>query len=220
MPRIRAAALAALMVVMPSALAAQQFTVGVYGGLFDATNDLYDQVETNVFLRFGQNIGGTFGARVAVWPSNRIGIELEASAVSSDVRIRLAQLGNAFVDTTLAGSLFMGSINVVWAFIRPPLEPLAVYVSGGVSVVSRSGAWIDDFMAPALESAGGTFDEPTDVAGVIGLGLKYSVARHINIRGDFKDYISSYQENDLVGDARIQNDIQITIGVEYFFGGS
>ena len=160
------------------------------------------------------------GGRIAVWPSNRIGIELEASGVSSDVRIRLAQLGNAFIDTTLAGNLFMGSLNVVWAFIRPPLEPLAVYISGGVGVVSRSGAWIDDFMDPALESVGGTFEKPTDVAGVIGLGLKYSVARHFNIRGDFKDYISSYKEDDLVGDARIQNDIQLTIGIEYFFGGS
>jgi hypothetical protein len=220
MPRFRAVVLAALFLMLPSALAAQQFTLGLYGGLYDATNDLYDQVETDVFLRFGQKIGGTVGARIAVWPSDRIGIELEASGVSSDVRIRLAQLGNAFIDTTFSGSLFMGSLNVVWAFIKPPLEPLAVYLSGGVGVVSRSGSWIDDFMEPALESVGGTFDKPTDIAGVIGLGLKYSVARHFNIRGDFKDYISSYKEDDLVGDARIQNDIQLTIGIEYFFGGS
>ena len=85
-------------------------------------------------------------------------------------------------------------------------------------MVSRSGAWIDDFLGPALASVGGTFDKPTDVAGVIGFGLKYSVARHLNLRGDFKDYISSYQEDDLVGDARIQNDLQITFGLEYFFG--
>jgi hypothetical protein len=218
MPRYGAAVLVALVAFLPSTLTAQQFTVGAYGGMYDATNDLYDEVEPDVFLRFGQNIGATFGGRLAVWPTSRIGIEAEASYVSSDVRIRLAELGSAFVDTTLSGSLFMGSLNVVWAFIRPPLEPLAVYISGGVGIVSRSGDWIDNLLKPALEAAGGEFDTGADVAFVLGFGLKYSVARHINLRGDFKDYISSYQQPDLIGDSRIQNDLQITFGVEYFFG--
>ncbi|HSG82792.1 MAG TPA: hypothetical protein VLC48_11100, partial [Gemmatimonadota bacterium] len=135
-----------------------------------------------------------------------------------DVRLRLAELGSTFIDTTTSGSLFMGSVNVVWAFIRPPLEPLAVYVSGGLGMVSRSGDWIDDILKPALASAGGEFNTGIDVAFVIGFGLKYSVARHVNIRGDFKDYISSYEQPDLLGDARIQNDLQLTLGLEYFFG--
>ena len=218
MPRYRAAILAALMVLLPSPILAQQFTIGVYGGLYDATNDIYDELQETVFLRFGQNIGGVLGARLAVWPSNRIGIEVEASGVASNVRIRVADLAIGSFDSTFTGSIFMGSVNVLWAFIRPPLEPLVVYLSGGVGLVSRSGDWVDfmdGFFVPPQD-----FDKPSDVAGVLGFGIKYSVARHINIRGDIKDYISSYKEDDLIGDARIQNDFQITAGVEYFFGGT
>jgi hypothetical protein len=203
--------------MLPSTLSAQQLTAGLYGGLYDATNDLYDELSQTVFLRFGQNIGGTVGGRISIWPSSRVGIEIEASGASSNVRVRLADLELGAIDTTFSGNLFMGSINIQWAFIRPPLEPLAVYLSGGIGVVSRTGDWID-FLDLALGSVGGEFKKPTDIAGVIGLGLKYSIARHFNIRGDFKDYISSFQVEDLQGDSRIQNDLQITVGMEYFFG--
>lgn len=218
MPRIRAAVLAALMCMLPSTLSAQQFTIGPFGGLYDATNDLYDELGETTFLRLGQNIGGTFGARIAIWPSSRFGIEVEASAVASDVRIRVASLESGSVDSNTTGNLFMGSINLVWAFIRPPLEPLVVYVSGGVGVVARDGDWVD-FLDEFLNRVDLTYQKPTDFAGVLGLGLKYSMARHFNIRGDIKDYISSFQVEDLPGNSRLQNDLQITVGIEYFFGG-
>ena len=64
MPGCRAILLALLMAFLPSTVAAQvQFTIGPYVGLFDATNDLYDELVPGFFLRFGQNIGGTVGAR-------------------------------------------------------------------------------------------------------------------------------------------------------------
>jgi hypothetical protein len=43
------------------------------------------------------------------------------------------------------------------------------------------------------------------------------VARGIWLRGDVRDYISSYKEGDF--DSKIQNDFLVNAGLEFSFGG-
>jgi hypothetical protein len=219
MRRYHAAVFAFLLALAPSSLAAQT-TVGLsaFGGVYLPTADLFDGVvPIDTFgpssLKFKQKMGWTLGARVAVWPSARIGIEAEAAYVSSDVEgdFIVAVGGQLMpVSGTEKGNLFLGSLNFVYALIKPPLEPLAITVSGGVGLVSRGGdAW-------------NNFEDTSDIAGVLGLGLKYGIAKALWLRFDLRDYISSFEEKNLSAVAiqgsgsKLQNDLLVVVGVEWF----
>lgn len=215
----RAAVLTLLIALAPSSLAAQaQFAVSAFGGVYLPTADLFDGVvPVDTFgpssLKFKQSTGFTFGARLAVWPTARIGIEAEAAYVSSDVEgdFIVASGGRLIpVSGTESGSLLLGSLNLMYALIRPPLEPLSIYVSGGVGFVSRGGDAFDNF------------EDTSDIAGVVGLGLKYGVAKGLWIRVDLRDYISSFEEKALSrfalqgGESKLQNDLLVVAGLELF----
>jgi hypothetical protein len=203
----------------PSSLPAQvRVAVSGFGGIYLSTADLFDGVLPtelgSAALKFNQKTGFTVGGRLAVWPTSRIGIEAEGAYVGSDVEGNfLVSVGGNLVPRsgTEDANLFLGSINVIYAVIQPPLEPLSIYVSGGVGLVSRGG---DGFRV---------FDDTSDIAGVAGLGLKYGVAAGTWIRIDLKDYISSFNEkkfSDIAvdgGGAELQNDLLITVSFEFSF---
>lgn len=214
----RAAVLTLLLALSPSTLTAQT-TVGLsaFGGVYLPTSDLFDGVvPVDTFgpssLKFKQKTGWTLGARIGVWPSSRIGIEAEVAYVSSDVEgdFIVASGGRLIpVSGSEPGSIFLGSLNLVYALIRPPLEPLAITVSGGVGIVSRGGdAWKN-------------FEDTSDIAGVLGLGLKYGIAKALWLRFDLRDYISSFEEKNLSavslqgGGSKLQNDLLVVVGVEW-----
>ncbi|KPK81417.1 MAG: hypothetical protein AMS25_06545 [Gemmatimonas sp. SM23_52] len=217
MTRYRAVVLALLLMLLPSPLLAQsqvQFGISGFGGLHVPTAPVLDGIFLTddfgeVAATFGQALGPAVGGRLAIWPSRRIGFEVEAAYLASqlewDFLIPVAA-GNLeeFSDEQSANA-FVTSVNVQLALIRPPLEPLVIFVSGGVGFISRGGDGFD------------FFEDTGDVAGVFGLGLKYGVSRGLWLRADVKDYISSYKEAD--ADAQLQNDFLITGGFEVTIGG-
>ena len=215
MRRSFAATLTLVLALFPSALAAQQtsLTVSGFAGVFIPATDLFDELAADAALRFGHESGAAFGGRVAVWPSRKLGIEAEAGYLASDVGLRGVVTGLGAIDETFAANAFVASINILYALIRPPLEPLAIFISGGVGAVSRSGDFFDTAL-PAID-----FDETTSVAGVVGIGISYGLSQMLSIRADVKDYISSFDEDMLIGDAQLQNDILITGSLELTFGG-
>jgi hypothetical protein len=231
MPRYRAVILAILLAVVPTSLNAQtQFAVSAFGGVFLPASDVltaivflppgsvpgFPSFSGDVAATFRQKTAFDFGGRITVWPSQRIGIEAEAAYALSDLNASVLlpvvrDLGPPVVLGLEEGSIvsdanvFMGSINVVFALIRPPLEPLVVFISGGIGYVARGGDGYEGF-----ENTG-------NIAGTWGFGLKYGVARGIWLRGDVRDYISSYKEGDF--DSKIQNDFLVNAGLEFSFGG-
>jgi hypothetical protein len=213
------ALLGLLLVLAPARLPAQvQVGISAFGGIYLPTSDLFEGVVPttdagNIALKFSQNTAFTFGGRLAVWPTSRIGIEAEAAYALSKVEgDLLVSVGGTVLPVSgdIDAGLFLGSLNLMWAIIRPPLEPLSIYVSGGVGVVSRTGDFYNEI------------DDKTDIAGVAGLGLKYGVAKGLWIRIDLRDYISSFQEKALGdaaltgGDSKLQNDLLILASLEYF----
>lgn len=221
MLRYRAAVLAIALAVAPSSLQGQaQFTISGFGGVYLPAADLI----SGVFPISGQEVAATFkqktivnfGGRIGVWPTRRLGFEAEVlyqlSKLNADLLIPAVRrpppdivLGLDQGSLEEDANVFMGSVNVVFALIRPPLEPLVVYISGGVGFISRGGDGFD------------AFDDTNDVAGVWGLGLKYGVARSLWLRADVRDYVSSFKEGDL--DSKVQNDLTLNAGFELSVGG-
>ena len=190
-----------------------QITIGGFGGAVLPASDLVDLLIPEVgALSFGHKTGWDAGGRFAVWPTGRIGIEVEAAYAGSNVDLR-GILPDFAQDTTISASIFVGSVNVMWAAIAPPLDPVAFYVSGGVGLVSRGGDFFQGF------------DDTSDVAGVLGVGLRYGLGPGWRVRFDVRDYISSFLEKQLdealapAGgtESKLQNDIMLTVGIEFFF---
>jgi hypothetical protein len=229
MHRYRALVLALAFALLPSSAAAQtQFAVSGFGGAFLPASDLTTGVffieladppyAGDVAATFRQKTAIQFGGRLTVWPSQRFGLEAEAVFALSDLNVDVLvpivdagppitvslQSGTDVID----GSVFYGSLNGVLALIRPPLEPLVVFVSGGIGFVSRGG------------DAGDIFDTKTNVAGTWGFGLKYGVARGVWLRGDVRDYVYKFKGVDTDElEAKWQNDLLVSGGLEFSFGG-
>ncbi len=207
------AVLACVALLVPSSLAAQsqmQVTIGGFGGAALPAADLVDVLIPEVgAFSFGQKTGWNAGGRLAVWPTARFGIEVEGAYVGSNVDVKGILPPEFVADTTVSANVFVGSLNLMWAVIAPPLDPVAFYVSGGVGIVSRSG----DFFEGA--------DDTSDIAGVLGVGLRYGLGPGWRIRFDVRDYISSFVNKDLEAllgaSSKLQNDLMLTVGVEFFF---
>lgn len=230
MRRYRAVVLALTLALMPSSLSAQtQFAISGFGGLFLPASDLAGGIfffgpgeipgfdGGDVAATFTQKTAVNFGGRLTVWPSQRIGFEAEGIFVLSDLELDLlipiidpgppqvVNLISPAEPVSFDTNLFMGSVNFVYGLIRPPLEPLVVFVSVGVGFVSRGG------------DSGDIFDTTSSVAGTWGFGLKYGVARGVWLRGDVRDYIYKFDEADL--ESKWQNDLLVNAGIEFSFGG-
>jgi len=214
--------LALLLALVPSGLQAQsqvEFAVSGFGGVFIPTADLVAVVADDpdggsLALEFGQATGFNAGLRFAVWPHNRVGIEAEVAYIGSNVEGNVLVVGSGggleTIDANIDANMFVASLNVLYALIKPPLEPFSFFISGGVGLVSRGG----DFWDPFDQDP---FSDPTDFAGVLGLGGRYGVAPGIYVRADVRDYISSFAFTDLFGESELQNDLLASVALELTF---
>lgn len=211
---LRCFTLALLLALLPASLGAQQqvrFAIGGFGGLYVPTTDLVSEIDQEIgVFEFGQATGFNFGGRLAIWPSDRFGIEGELAFVLSDTEVQILPInGGQLTDEQIDATVALASLTLVYSVIKPAFEPFEVFISGGVGVVSRSGDLWDD-----LEALG--FDDPTDIAGILGLGGKYGVAPGVWLRADLRDYLSSFKLVDGL-DSKLQNDLLINVGLELSF---
>lgn len=218
MRRYIVAAIILLLALAPASLEAQtKFSVSGLAGGFIPAGDLFDEVFTAGVLSFGHKASVGLGGRVAVWPSSKIGVESEFVWSPSKVEFASVAPGTGlFEQGDFDANVIAASLNLVVNVFDPPLDPLSVFVSGGLGLVARSG---DAFTG---------FEDDTDIAGVGAVGIRYGVSRNARIRVDVRDYISSFEEKNItrlfeaagldVG-SKLQNDLVIAAALEYVFGG-
>jgi hypothetical protein len=189
---------------LPSTVAAQQisFSLDGFGGVFIPASALSDSTGVDFSRTIQQQTTWAVGGRAALWLSRRFAIEAEAAYTASDLEV-----SGAPVDTTLAANAFLAAISALYTIVDPPFEPISIYVSGGVGLVGRGGDAFDTF-----------FESASDVAAVVGLGVRYGIGHGMRIRVDIKDYISSFQDESVGGDAKLQNDLLLTGGLQLTFG--
>jgi opacity protein-like surface antigen len=228
----RAVVLVLTLALVPSSLSAQtQVAISGFGGAYLPASDLttgifnfspgsipgFPAFSGDVAATFRQKTAFQFGGRATVWPTQRFGIEAEAAYALSDLNVDLLVpiidpgpplTVNLFEGSDkINSSVFLGSVNVVFGLIRPPLEPLVVFISGGIGFVSRGG------------DAGRIFDSTSNVAFTWGFGLKYGVARGLWLRADVRDYIYKFDAGIEQLKSKWQNDLLVSAGLEVSFGG-
>ncbi len=180
-----------------------QVGLSAFAGGFLPMGELFEELRLagQLVANVSQDPGLAFGGRVTVWKS-RFGFDAEAGYTFSNV-----DLPQSIVDLGLdnKASVFVGSLNVLYVIYQAPFSPLRIYVSGGGGLVSRSGDFFD------------IFEGTTDVAGTLGIGLRFGLGRATQLRFDVPDYISSFAptRRDEAFDSRLQNDVIATIGLEF-----
>lgn len=197
---------AALLATLAAPLHGQvQVGLSAFAGGFLPVGELFDELRLGgqIVANVSQDPGPVMGARVTVWMS-RLAVDAEAGYALSNV-----DLPRSIVELGLdnKASIFVGSVNVLYVVFQAPFSPLRIYVSGGGGFVSRSGDFFD------------IFEGTTDVAGTLGVGLRFGLGRATQLRFDVRDYVSSFapRRRDETFDSKLQNDLIATIGLEFVF---
>ena len=197
---LRTLALAtALMAVLASPLIGQASVgLSVFGGGFIPNGDvpLPGQAEIDLSQDAGLIVGGRLNVQFL-----RLGIEAEAGYAFASVDPIVAEQRD-FPDAT---TIFLGSVNLVFIIYQAPLSPLSIYVSAGGGLVNRGGDYFE------------LFEDTTNPAAAVGLGIRFGLGPMAKIRVDIRDYVSSFAPTTLGGiekPSQLQNDLIATVGLE------
>lgn len=195
----------AILIAAPHA-EAQSLRVSIGGsiGALAAGSTLMADGAPDGFVRFGHKNGLAGGGRVTLWASARTAIELDGTVSGAGVDYYAKLPALAAAEVTRKGQLRITSASVLWAFYKPALEPVAMYLTLGGALVQHQGDFFDD---PELK------DNTSDLGFVVGLGLRYGVARGVYLRADARDVITSYQASDRF-ESRKQHDLVSTVGLD------
>lgn len=203
----RAIALAFGLTFVLTSPAAGQFEISIspVGGAYLPTADVLNQLPVddqllpvNISQKVSFLVGGRLGLRFS-----RLGVEAEAlySPSNLDITNEPTPVDDA--------SVFLGSVNLIVVLFEAPFSPFSVHATGGVGLAHHGG----DLME--------FFEDTTDPAGTLGLGIRFGLSPLAHLRFDVRDYIYSFEPTverfrvDL--GSELQNDIIATVALEFGF---
>jgi hypothetical protein len=184
---------------------AQHLSLSPHIGFYIPTEQLYQAATGTTGDDFKLEAGLSFGGRLGLWFSNRLGIEVGGSYVPTTF-----QLTNTGGGTPVKkdAKLFIGSGQLV-LFLIPRTSILSLYLSGGVGVVSRGG------VAFTNEAA------TSDVGGTFGAGAGINLGPiQLTAGADLVSYKAKYQGANLTSQEQSQKDIAVKVGFGIPFGGA
>lgn len=197
-------ALAATLAVAAPLSAQVRFapTVGVYmptGNLADVVigSDSLAELKQDVGLALGANLGVGLGQRVV--------FQLAGSYVPSQLSGTVSGVGTW---TQSDANLFFGNANLTFYVVKPT-SPVWFSLSGGGSVVDRSGA--------AYDGVEGT----TDYGGLVGATIGFRLGGLLSFNVSATDYIygAQFEKDGYTTSETPQNDILIGLGLGIPLGG-
>jgi hypothetical protein len=174
-------------------------------GAYLPTSNIADiVVGTDSIANFKQEVGLALGANLGVGLSSRVGLMVAGSYVPSQLS---GTIGGDGSWSQSDANLFFGNANITVYLIKPT-SPVWISLSGGGSMVSRSGQ--------AYEGWTGT----TDFGGLAGATIGFNLGI-VNLNVSATDYIYGAQfSNGLVETSEAtQNDILLGLGLGIPLGG-
>lgn len=223
---VRSTALLLVIAAASPALAQEQTTyaltplIGLYLPTADlvgnqtvpARDDRFDPETMSV----GQETALAFGLRASRSLSSKLWVELEFQYAASAIQ-RTATRREPLPEPTITldARVFTLGANVLWEVFRAPFTPVAVHLLGGLALVSRGGEFFDERADLGGELFQG-LDGGTDIALIVGSGLRYGLSPHLGVRIDVRDYVSFYAQSLRGADfeSELQNDLWVTGGIE------
>jgi hypothetical protein len=187
----------ALVVAGTNSLAAQRISIAPNIGVYIPTTEL---VKAASGQDFKQEISLTFGGRMGIALSDRLGMEFTGAYAPGNLKI--TQSG--FSDQSQDANIFTGSGRISYQLV-PFSSPVAFVVTGGVGVVNRSG----DFYASATNK--------TDIGGTVGASARFRLGKLLRLQVSAEDYIykpraeiPGFSPSDT---KKTQNDVHLSFGI-------
>jgi len=178
-------------------LVAQRISFAPSVGLYVPTTEL---VKAANGQDFRQEISITFGGRMNLELSNRLGLEFTGDYAPGNLKITQA----GFSDQSQDANIFTGSGRISYQLV-PFSSPVAFLVTGGVGVINRSGAFYDGA------------DKKTDIGGTVGASARFRMGRLLRLQVSAEDYlykpraeIPGFSPTD---EKKTQNDIHLSVGL-------
>jgi hypothetical protein len=186
-----------LVVAGTNSLAAQRISIAPNIGVYIPTTEL---VKAASGQDFKQEISLTFGGRMGIALSDRLGMEFTGAYAPGNLKI--TQSG--FSDQSQDANIFTGSGRISYQLV-PFSSPVAFVVTGGVGVVNRSG----DFYASATNK--------TDIGGTVGASARFRLGKLLRLQVSAEDYIykpraeiPGFSPSDT---KKTQNDVHLSFGI-------
>lgn len=199
-----AAALVAVVLVLPAAALAQRVSVTPLVGLYAPTENLYESKpgQSSGAEVYKIDSGTAYGGAVGIWFSPRVGVSVTGAVVPTFLR-RARTSGDQLTEARLT----QGSMQAVF-LLAPEDATVVPYLNGGFGIVARGGS--------AFEAS----DETRSLTGNFGAGtaVRLGVVA-LTVGAEVIDYSATY---DLTGGpARrfAQRDVQLRVGLGTGFGG-
>ncbi len=199
MRHIRHLTVAALLAAAVAAPVSAQVSFSPTVGAYLPTSNIADiVVGTDSIANVKQDVGLALGANLGIGLSSRVGLMFAGSYVPSQLS---GTIGGDGSWSQSDANLFFGNANVT-VFLIKPTSPVWIALSGGGSVVSRSGQ--------AYDGWGGT----TDVGGLAGATIGFNLGI-VSLNLSATDYIYGAQfSKGLVETGEVmQNDILLGLGL-------
>jgi hypothetical protein len=178
-------------------VAAQKLSFAPSVGLYVPTTEL---VKAANGQDFKQEISITFGGRMGIELTNRLGLEFTGDYAPGNLKISQA----GFSDQSQDANIFTGSGRISYQLV-PYTSPIAFLVTGGVGVINRSGAF--------YEGA----DKKTDIGGTVGASARFRLGSLLRLQVSAEDYlykpkaeIPGFSPSD---ETKTQNDIHLSVGL-------
>jgi hypothetical protein len=178
-------------------LTAQRVSFAPSVGLYVPTTEL---VKAANGQDFKQEISITFGGRMGIELTNRLGLEFTGDYAPGNLKITQA----GFRDQSQDANIFTGSGRISYQLV-PYSSPVAFLVTGGVGVINRSGAFYDGA------------DKKTDIGGTVGASARFRLGSLLRLQVSAEDYlykpkaeIPGFSPSD---EKKTQNDIHLSVGL-------
>jgi outer membrane protein with beta-barrel domain len=189
--------IAGLLALTGQPLSAQRISLAPSVGLYVPTTEL---VKAASGQEFKQEISVTFGGRMGIELSNRLGLELTGDYAPGNLKI--TQSG--FSDQSQDANILTGSGRISYQLV-PYTSPVAFVVTGGVGVINRSGAFYEGV------------EKKTDIGGTVGASARFRLGSLMRLQISAEDYVYKPQAQ-IPGfspsdEKKTQNDIHLSLGV-------
>jgi len=200
MLRTRHLSATALLALGLAAPAAGQVSFSPTIGAYLPTSNLVDVVVgSDSLANLKQDVGLALGANLGVGLGSRVALVFAGSYVPSQLSGTVTGTGTF---TQSDANLFFGNANLTF-FVVKPTSPVWLALSGGGSVVSRSGA--------AYTGVSGT----TDYGGLVGATLGFHLGSLLSFNVSATDYIygAQFEKDGYTTTSTNQNDILLGLGL-------
>ncbi len=187
-----------LLPCLTSAARAQRVSIAPDVGVYIPTTELVAAASGE---QFKQEIGLSFGGRFGLWFSDRVGLQLTGTYVPSDLTYSFSG-----VEASEKANLWFGTGRLSVAVI-PVTSPLYMVLSGGVSLVGRSGEAYDGV------------EDKSDVGGVAGATVGFNLGGiSLFVSADDNIYKASFSGATAI-ESKTQHDVNVSFGLGVPIGG-